>query len=118
MASAASDPIEDCSSTAQQPSQETQTPAQLDMHGSQIEHLHAQIANLEARIAKLEEDKQWALQRLLPLHPAWHHLCNPFCFIVQRIAALETLACSNLNALQAFANRPDPFAPASTIPVD
>ena len=114
----AADPIEDCSSTAPQPSQESSVPTSQGMQDGQINHLQAQIAHLEARIAKLEEDKQWALQRLLPLHPAWHHICNPFSFIVQRVAALETLACSNLNALQAFANRPDPFAPASSIPVD
>jgi len=122
------DPI--AANTAPDTSQASHTlpaPVQQDMHALHLEHqshalqlevLQSQLVALQARIERLEQDKKAAMQALIPHHPAWHVICSPFSYIVQRIEALETLACSNLNALQAFASRPDPFAPARTISVD
>ena len=124
--------------TSSSASQDSATPSQQDMQAEHIaalqtrtEQLQAQqealstqnlamqqhVANLEKRLARLEEERQWAMQCMLPQHPAWHSICNPFCFLQQGIAALEVLARTQLEALHLFANRPDPFTPAQHLPL-
>ena len=94
-----------------------QLEAQQEVLSTQNLAMQQHVANLEKRLARLEEERQWAMQCMLPQHPAWHSICNPFCFLQQRIAALEVLARTQLEALHLFANRPDPFTPAQHLPL-